>query len=58
MCVCVCVCVYKTLEMFLVIGTCDVFLKELLDLPMCFISILWEGGREVGREEGGRNMGF
>ena len=40
----------ETLEMFSVSGVCDVSLRELLDLPMCFINIL--GGREGGRKGG------
>ena len=47
----------KMVEMFLVSLVCDVFLKDLLDLPMYCVGILRgrEGGRDggrLGRKEG------
>ena len=51
------VCMCKMVEMFLVSLVCDVFLKDLLDLPVYCVGIL--RGREVGRDGGrlGRKEG-
>ena len=44
------VCMCKMVEMFLVSLVCDVFLKDLLDLPVYCVGIL--RGREGGMEGG------